>query len=176
MYLKNKRSLKRKKEESEHAIDINDEEDAGVDEEEDDPQPLRRLHRASTKPSYLDDYILLVEVESECLLMIINDEPWDYNEAKKLKVWIDACKDEIFSIEKNSTWELVELPSGVKPIGLKWVFKIKRNADGSISKFKVRLVAKGYVQKHGVDYDEVFAPVARVEMIRLIMSLAASKG
>ena len=67
------------------------------------------------------------------------------------------------------------LPSGVKPIGLKWVFKIKHNADGSISKFKARLVAKGYVQKHGIDYDEVFAP-ARVETIKLIMALAASIG
>ena len=92
-----------------------------------------------------------------------------------MKVWIDACKDEIFSIEKNNTWELVVLPSGVKPIGLKWVFKIKHNADGSISKFKARLVAKGYVQKHGIDYDEVFAP-ARVETIKLIMALAASIG
>lgn len=91
-----------------------------------------------------------------------------------MKVWIDACKEEIFSIEKNNTWELVFLPSGVKPIGLKWIFKIKRNADGSISKFKARLVAKGYVQRHGIDYDEVFAQVARIETIRLIIALAAS--
>ena len=70
----------------------------------------------------------------------------------------------------------MELPAGVKPIGLKWVFKIKRNADGSISKYKARLVAKGYVQKHGVDYDEVSAPVARIETICLIIALAASNG
>ena len=162
-------------EEGEHVIDVDDEEDIEGDEENDTQGP-RRSHRVSTKPSYLDDYILGAEVESERLLMIINDEPWDYNEVKKLNVWIDACKDEIFSIEKNNTWELVVLPSGVKPIGLKWVFKIKHNADGSISKFKARLVAKGYVQKHGIDYDEVFAPVARVETIRLIMALAASRG
>ena len=108
--------------------------------------------------------------------MVINDEPWDFNEAKDIKFWVDACKDEILSIEKNNTWDLVELPTGVKPIGLKWIFKIKRNADGSISKYKARLVAKGYVQKHGIDYDEVFAPVARVETIRLIIALAASKS
>ena len=59
---------------------------------------------------------------------------------------------------------------------MKWVFKIKRNADGSISKYKARLVAKGYVQQHGVDYDEVFAPVARIETIRLIIALAAHEG
>ena len=106
--------------------------------------------------------------------MVINNEPWDSNEAKEMQVWVDACKDELF--EKNKTWILVDLPKGFKPIGLKWVFKIKRNADGSISKYKARLLAKGYVQKHGIDYGEVFAPVARVETIRLVIALAASKG
>lgn len=107
--------------------------------------------------------------------MIINDEPWDWSEAKELEVWVDACKDEIFSIEKNNTWELVDLPVGIKPIDLKWVFKIKRNADGSISKYKARLVAKGYVQRHGVDYDEVFAPIACIETICLVIAIAASQ-
>ena len=74
------------------------------DSNEEDSQPQsRRSTRVSTKPSYLDDYVLLAEVESEHLLMIINDEPWSFSEAKELKVWIDACKDEIFSIEKNDT-------------------------------------------------------------------------
>ena len=108
--------------------------------------------------------------------MVINDEPWDFAEAKKLQVLINVCLDEISSIEKNNTWILVDLPKGVKPIGLKWVVKIKRNADGSIIKYKSRLVAKGYVQKHGIYYDEVFTPVAGVEAIRLVVSLAASSG
>lgn len=68
--------------------------------------------------------------------MVVNEEPWDYDEAKRLKVWVDACKDEITSIEKNKTWDLVNLPAGAKPIGLKWVFKVKRNADGSIKKIQ----------------------------------------
>ena len=59
-------------------------------------------------------------------------------------------------------------------IGLKWVFKVKRNAYGSINKFKSRLVAKGYVQEHGIDSDEVFAPVARIETVRLLIGLAAA--
>lgn len=159
---------------------VNNEDDKIDDEEElgeDDGEPqLRRSQRVSTKPSYLEDYVIFAETECERLLMIINEEPWDYNEAKELDVWIEACKDEIFSIEKNDTWDLVELPAGVKPIGLKWVFKIKRNADGSISKYKARLVEKGYVQRHGIDYDEVFATVARIETIRVIIALAASKG
>lgn len=118
---------------------------------------LRRSNRESKKPSYLDDYILLAEVDGEELLMLLNDEPWSYSEAKEEKVWRDACDDEINSIEKNKTWDLVELPNGAKAIGLKWVFKIKRNSDGSINKFKARLVAKGYIQRHGIDYEEVFA-------------------
>ena len=75
---------------------------------------VRRSTRVSTKPSYLDDYILLAEVECEKLLMIINNEPWDYSEAKKLQVWVDACIDELSSIEKNNTWVLIDCPKGFK--------------------------------------------------------------
>ena len=67
-------------------------------------------------------------------------------------------------------------PVGVKPIGLKWVFKIKRNVDGSINKYKAWLGAKGYVQQYGVDFDEVFAPVARLGTIQLLINLAAARG
>ena len=83
---------------------------------------------------------------------------------------------EIESIEKNKTWKLVPLPKHVKPIGLKWLYKIKRNANGSISRYKAWLVEKGYVQEHNIDFDEVFAPVARLETIRLLIALAAGKG
>ena len=157
--------------------DDDDDDDDGSDNNGDNfaEQP-RRSARVSTRPRYLDGYILFAEVEGERLLMIINEESWDFKEAKELKVWVDACKDEIFLIEKNNTWDLVVLPAGVKPIGLKWVFKIKRNADGTISKYKARLVAKGYVQRHGVDYDEVFPHAARIETIRLIIALAGSYG
>ena len=109
-------------------------------------------------------------------MLSINDEPWSFEEAKEKKVWRDACEDEIKSIVKNNTWDLAELPVGAKAIGLKWIFKIKRNSDRSINKFKARLVAKGYVQQYGVDFEEVFAPVARLETIRLLISLAATNG
>lgn len=68
--------------------------------------------------------------------MLVNEEPWKYEEAKELKVWRDACEDEIKWIVKNDTWVLVDLPSHCKAIGLKWVFKVKRNSDGSINKYK----------------------------------------
>lgn len=105
---------------------------------------------------------------------MINEEPWNFEEAKESMEWVKACEEEINSITKNKTWDLVTLPIGAKPIGLKWVFKIKKNSDGSINKYKARLVAKGYVQRHGIDFDEVFAPVARIETIRFILALAAS--
>lgn len=137
---------------------------------------MRKSTRERKKPTYLDDFILLVELDGERLLLSINDEPWDYNEAKEKKVWKDACEDEIKSIVKNKTWELVELPAGAKAIGLKWIVKVKRNSDGSINKYKARLVAKGYIQRHGVDFDEVFAPVARIETVRFLIAMAASRG
>ncbi|XP_026398174.1 uncharacterized protein LOC113293947 [Papaver somniferum] len=90
--------------------------------------------------------------------------------------WTQACREEIVSINRNKTWILVDKPAGVKVIGLKWVFKIKRNADGTINKYKARLVAKGYVQESGIDFDEVFAPVDRLETIRLLIAEAASNS
>ncbi|KAL1549227.1 hypothetical protein AAHA92_17357 [Salvia divinorum] len=81
--------------------------------------------------------------------------------------------EEIKAIEKNDTWELVTLPKGHKAIGVKWVYKIKNNSNGEVERYKARLVAKGYNQRAGIDYDEVFSPVARLETIRLILSLAA---
>lgn len=80
---------------------------------------------------------------------------------------------EIKSIEENNTWELVELPLGIKAVGVKWIYKTKFNGKGEVDKFKARLVAKGFHQIHGVDFHEVFAPVARWDTIRLILALAA---
>lgn len=82
---------------------------------------------------------------------------------------------ELESIEKNGTWFLTELPKGAKKKGVKWVYKTKLNEKGEVDKFKARLVAKGYAQQQGVDYNEVFAPVARWDTIRMILALAAQE-
>ncbi|KAI5355055.1 hypothetical protein L3X38_007950 [Prunus dulcis] len=85
-------------------------------------------------------------------------------------------EEELSMIEKNKTWELVDRPSDKQVIGVKWVFKTKLNLDGSVQKNKARLVAKGYVQKPGIDYNETFAPVARLDTIRTLIALAAQRS
>nr|GEY93855.1 zinc finger, CCHC-type [Tanacetum cinerariifolium] len=107
-------------------------------------------------------------------LLLAEDEPKNYKEASSDQKWIEAMKVELDSINRNNTWELTTLPKGLKAIGLKWVFKTKKDANGNIIKHKSRLVAKGYIQEHGIDFEEVFAPVARMETIRLLLALAAN--
>lgn len=83
---------------------------------------------------------------------------------------------EMESIEKNNTWQLTGLPKGHKAIGLKWIYKLKKDADGKIVKYKARLVAKGYVQEQRVDFDEIFALVTRIEIVQFLLALSARNG
>ena len=89
--------------------------------------------------------------------------------------WEDAKKDEK-SLQKNDVWELVKLPNGRKTVGSKWVFKEKIGADGSIEHYKARLVAQGYSQQRGLDYDETFSPVVRTESVCALIALAAKNN
>ncbi|KAL4019983.1 hypothetical protein IC575_018747 [Cucumis melo] len=98
------------------------------------------------------------------------------DDASKDQRWIAAMEEELSMIEKNKTWILVDRPQDRKVIGVKWVFRTKLNADGSINKHKARLVVKGYAQIFGVDYSDTFAPVARMDTIRLLFAIAAQKG
>ncbi|XP_050915539.1 uncharacterized mitochondrial protein AtMg00820-like [Lathyrus oleraceus] len=85
--------------------------------------------------------------------------------------WIFAVKEKLESIEKNKTWELVDLSNRKKPIGVRWVFKVKTNPKGEIIKHKSRLVAKRFLQREGMDFKEVFALIARIETIGYLLAL-----
>jgi hypothetical protein len=117
-----------------------------------------------------------VEIEYSGLCLFGQEEPSNHLEAMRENCWKQAMKEELTSIEENRTWELCNLPKGHRPIGLKWVFKLKKNPNGDIVKHKARLVAKGYVQRQGIDFEEAFAPVARLESVRLLIALAAQFG
>jgi hypothetical protein len=104
------------------------------------------------------------------------EEPTSFAEAMSSAdrdKWELAAKDEMDSIQQAGTWTLTPLPASRQAIGCRWVFKIKRKADGSVDRYKMRLVAKGFSQKPGIDYEETFAPVAKFATIRALLSMAA---
>jgi hypothetical protein len=108
----------------------------------------------------------------EELNLMSTGEPCTFAEAEQDVVWQAAMQEEIDSVKRNQTWELADLPQGHRAITIKWVYKLKRNEAGDIVKHKARLVARGFVQQEGIDFDEVFTPVARMESVRLL-ALAA---
>ena len=103
-------------------------------------------------------------------------EPETFSEAAKDPRWIEAMNEEMRALRKNETWDLVPHSPHRKAIGCRWIYKVKYNADGSVNRYKARLVAKGYAQTHGVDYEETFAPVAKMTTVRTVTALAAAKG
>ena len=82
-------------------------------------------------------------------------------------------EDEMKSMSSNGVWNLEDIPKGAKIVGCKWVYKIKRDSKGNIERFKVRLVAKGFTQREGIDYNETFSPVSSKDSLRIIMALVA---
>jgi hypothetical protein len=111
------------------------------------------------------------------LLISTDEEPKLVEEifnSKEGKLWKYAMVEETTSLHNNETWDLVKLPNGRNHICSKWVFKKKMNDAGQVEKFKDRLVAKGYSQVEGVDFGEIFSPVAKLTSIRVLMSLVAT--
>ena len=103
-------------------------------------------------------------------------EPSTYAEAIKDERWREAMRKEIHSLENNGTWTGENLPPGKKAIGSKWVYKIKYNFDGSIERCKARLVILGNKQVKGIDYNETFAPTAKMVTVQTFLVVAAAKG
>jgi hypothetical protein len=129
---------------------------------------------AATPPGYAAQE--LSRGGDDRLFIVSADEPGSVGQAIQEVVWRKAMEEELRAIEDNQTWTFTELSVGQRAIGLKWVFKVKRDEQGNVVRHKARLVVKGYAQHQGIYYNEVFAPVARMEIVRLVVAVAAQKG
>lgn len=109
------------------------------------------------------------------LALLSSTEPQNLKEACKDQCWVKAMDEELEQIEKNNTWQLVPRSKEKNVIGKKWIFKNKLNENGEVIRNKARLVCKGYAQQEGIDFEETFAPVARLEVIRMFLALSSFK-
>ena len=109
------------------------------------------------------------------LLLVSAEEPPTFALAERDENWRRAMLEEMKAIEENETWQLVDPPPRCRPISMKCVYKVKRDELDAIVKHMARLVARGFVQREGIDFEEVFALVAHMESVYLILALAAAK-
>ncbi|GKG18384.1 putative ribonuclease H-like domain-containing protein, partial [Tanacetum coccineum] len=107
------------------------------------------------------------------LVFLSQFEPRKVSEALEDGSWVEAMQEELLQFKLQQEWVLVDLPNGAKVIGTKWVYRNKKDERGVVVRNKARLVAQGHRQEEGIDYDEVFAPVARIEAIRLFLAFAS---
>ena len=148
----------------------------------------RRSERQRIETSFGPDFItsFLVEVlenfdidaltDELVSLYLLEEDPKTYQEAMRsidANFWKEAIKSEIDSLESNKTWELTDLPKGCRPISSKWIFKKKLRTDGSIERYKARLVIRGFDQKKGIDFFDTYSPVTKIATIRSLVALVA---
>ncbi|GJS44810.1 putative ribonuclease H-like domain-containing protein [Tanacetum coccineum] len=107
---------------------------------------------------------------------ISQEEPKRIAKALSDSAWVKAMQEELLQFKLQQVWVLVDLPKGKRAIGTKWIFRNKKDERGIVIRNKARLVAQGYTQEEGIDYDEVFAPIARIEAIRLFLDYASFMG
>jgi Reverse transcriptase (RNA-dependent DNA polymerase)/Integrase core domain/gag-polypeptide of LTR copia-type/GAG-pre-integrase domain len=157
----------------------------------DERPPPRRTTRAAKLPAKLQDFeiyhatsypiqetVRYDKVSSQFYTFLTQidkvSEPNSFEEAKQDPNWISAMKEELNALNRNQTWDLVRLPNGKRTVGCRWIYKVKYKSDGTLERYKARLVAKGYTQTYGLDYSETFAPVAKMNTIRTLLSIATN--
>lgn len=134
--------------------------------------PVTQLQHGIHKPKTYTDGTVCWCMHS----VSVPEEPATLDEAFGDKNWAAAMQSEHQALLRNNTWHLVPPPKGKNIIRCKWVYKVKRKADGTIDRYKARLVAKGFKQRYGIDYEDTFSPVVKAATIRLVLSVAVSKG
>lgn len=165
---------------------------------------LKRSQRNTSNPAWMKDFVLpkhtastVSQLTKQPLYPIFNasdfarlpeshvtfitnvlthTEPSSYHQACQHPQWVAAMDSELNALEKNETWDLTVLPACCKAITSKWVYKIKYNLDGTVDKFKARLVIRGFYQKEGVDYKHTFSHVAKLATVRVLIAIATAKG
>ena len=133
-----------------------------------DSHALRRSHRVATLPFHLHDF--------HCFSALASlQEPLTFHEASSNPLWQQVMKEELDALHKTGTWDLVDLPSGKYAIGCKWVYKIKTRSDGTVDCYKACLVARGFTQEYEIDYEETFAPMAQLSLIRTLIAVSTAR-
>ncbi|KAM2468901.1 hypothetical protein PS1_010539 [Malus domestica] len=156
------------------------------------PTVRRNPARERKLPSKLHDYVTYtarypvtdvidyskVSSSFATFLSAINEarEPQSFQEANLHSEWRNAMAEELQALHEINTWTIVKLPKGKKAVGSRWVYKTKFHSDGTIERNKARLVARGFTQTYGVDYKETFAPVAKMNTVRVLLSVAINNA
>ncbi|KAJ0599026.1 putative RNA-directed DNA polymerase [Helianthus annuus] len=152
---------------------------------------VRKSSRNTSMPKRLDDFVVEGKVrygiekvinyanlsyENKCFVASLNKtlEPTCYSEAARDNKWVEAMNSEMEALYRNNTWVLVDLPKDRKPIGCKWVYKVKYKANGEVERYKARLVAKGFNQREGIDFGETFSPVVKMVTVRVVLKLVVN--
>ena len=129
--------------------------------------PPRHSTRVRSIPTHLLDYYCYIAIATL-------HEPQTYREDSTDPLWQIAMKEELDALTKNHTWDLVTLPPGQSVVGCEWIYKIKTRSNGFIERYKARHVAKGFTQEYEIDYEETFAPIARISSVRAFLAVAAA--
>jgi hypothetical protein len=133
-------------------------------------EPTRRSQQ-TRRPAISNDYEVYSSEEIQ-----MEGDPTSFKEAMRSahsSKWLEAMKNEMRSMSANKVWDLERIPNGTKIVGCKWIYRMKYDSKGNVEKFKARLMAKGFMQREGVDYNEIFSPVSYKDSFRIIMALVA---